>query len=129
MALTVGKVAVLPEEVPGSDDPLRHVRHPRLRNQPVVYERSQVRDPLAVARAEVDVPRHRHLQRASANVRFAYTHAETRTRTHIQPGDGSEGGVVRTPVGHDVALEAELALEDLVQGAIIFARPCRVELV
>ena len=60
MALTSGIVTVLPEEVPRSEDPLRHVRQPRLRNRPGVHESSQARASKTVARAEVDVPSHRH---------------------------------------------------------------------
>ena len=37
--------------------------------------------------------------------------------------------MVRAPVGHDVALEAELALEQLVQRPVVLARPRRVHLV
>ena len=41
--------------------------------------------------------------------------------THVEASDGGEGGVVRTPVGHDVALEADLALEDLVDRSVVLA--------
>ena len=57
-------------------------------------------------------------------------HKELEVRfTYIQTTNCSKGRVVRAPVGHDVTLESELSLEDLVEGAVVLARPRRVELV
>ena len=49
--------------------------------------------------------------------------------TYVKTSNRGEGRVVGTPIGHDVALEAELALEQLVQRPVVLARPRRVDLV
>ena len=48
---------------------------------------------------------------------------------YIETSNRSEGGVVAAPVRHNVALESELALENLIQGAIVLTSPGGVHLV
>ena len=50
-------------------------------------------------------------------------------KTHIEPAYGRKGGVVCTPVGHDVSLETKLAFGELVQRTVIFTRPGGVNLI
>ncbi len=96
---------VLAEEVPGGENSRCHVVHTRLGNGALLYGRDKVRTKVCCARTLGNVTGHRH----------------------VQPVERAGGRVRGVPVRHDEALKAELALQEVVERAVVLTGVCPVD--